>query len=155
MLCRVPESTFPRLPNDPTPSSPAVSARMSRQSSRDTGPERALRRALFAAGLRYRVHHLVSLRPRRHADIAFTRAKVAVFVDGCYWHGCPAHGTSPKANSEWWKAKIERNRLRDRDTDERLMAEGWLAARVWEHENPIEAAAKIAALVRRRRSSSL
>lgn len=127
---------------------------MSRQASRDTGPERALRRALFAAGMRYRVHHLVSTRPRRHADIVFTRAKVAVFVDGCYWHGCPAHASWPKANAEWWKAKIERNRLRDRDTDERLMAEGWLPVRVWEHEDPEDAAERIVAVVRERRPSA-
>lgn len=126
---------------------------MSRQSSRDTGPERALRRALFAGGMRYRVHHPVSVGPRRHADIAFTRARVAVFVDGCYWHGCPAHASWPKANAEWWRAKIERNRLRDQDTDERLMAAGWLSVRVWEHEDPMEAAARIAAIVRQRRPS--
>lgn len=125
---------------------------MSRQSSRDTAPELALRRALFAVGMRFRVHYLVSIRPRRHADVAFTRAKVAVFVDGCYWHGCPTHASWPKANAEWWKAKIERNRLRDRDTDERLTADGWLCLRVWEHEDPVEAATKIASLVRQRTS---
>ena len=100
--------------------------------------------------MRYRVHYLVSVRPRRDADLAFTRARVAVFVDGCYWHGCPHHATFPKANAQFWKSKIERNRMRDRNTDELLEANGWLSVRVWEHEDAADAAERIAVLVRER-----
>jgi DNA mismatch endonuclease (patch repair protein) len=128
-----------------TASSDAVKQRMSRQASHDTQPELLLRRILHRQGLRYRVH----LRPergiRRQADIVFTRAKVAVFVDGCFWHRCPEHGTEPKANSVWWKAKLDRNSERDRETDQALVAAGWTVIRVWEHEDPVEAAARVKA----------
>jgi DNA mismatch endonuclease (patch repair protein) len=89
---------------------------------------------LHAAGYRYRVTYPVPGLPRRSIDVAFTRAKVAVFVDGCFWHGCPEHGTSPRANSAWWRAKIEANRARDRDTSARLAEQGWRVMRVWEHD---------------------
>lgn len=82
-------------------------------------------------------------------DVAFTRAKVAVFVDGCYWHGCPEHGTSPKANSEWWQWKFARNQARDNDTNQHLEKLGWRVIRVWEHEDPAEAADRIEQAVRR------
>lgn len=99
---------------------------------RDTVAEIALRRALFAEGLRYRVDYsLPGL--RRRADVAFPRARLAVFVDGCFWHGCPRHGTWPRSNAEWWRQKIEANRRRDRDTDRRLRASGWAVMRFWEH----------------------
>lgn len=88
---------------------------------------------------------------RRRADVVFGPARVAVFVDGCFWHGCPVHATWPKANSDYWREKIETNRLRDRDTDQRLAAAGWLVVRVWEHERPEEAAQRIEAVVRSRR----
>jgi DNA mismatch endonuclease (patch repair protein) len=123
---------------------------MSRQPSKDTGPERALRKALFAAGLRYRVHYPISTKPRRHADLVFVRARVAVFIDGCYWHGCPTHGTWPKSNADYWRTKIEGNRERDLSTDELLRANDWLAVRIWEHEDPLEAAERVAAIVRAR-----
>ena len=100
---------------------------------RDTGPELAVRRALHARGLRYRVDHPLPFDRRRRADIAFTRAKVAVFIDGCFWHGCPQHGATPRTNTEFWRAKIERNRARDCDTTERLEAMGWVVLRFWEH----------------------
>ena len=103
---------------------------------RDTGPELAVRRALHARGLRYRVDHPLPFDRRRRADIAFTRARVAVFIDGCFWHGCPEHGATPRTNTEFWRAKIERNRARDRDTTERLEAMGWIVLRFWEHEAP-------------------
>ncbi|GAA2436551.1 very short patch repair endonuclease [Streptomyces macrosporus] len=126
-------------------------ARMSRQRSRDTEVELALRRALHASGLRYRVHRRPVKGVRREADIVFGPARVAVFVDGCFWHGCPEHATWPKNNAEFWRRKIEGNRARDLDTDARLAEAGWAAVRVWEHEDPAEAARRIAALVAGRR----
>lgn len=119
--------------------SPQISARMSRQRTAGTAPEAGLRRELFRRGFRYRVDYPLPTMPRRRADIAFTRAKVAVFVDGCFWHSCPEHGTAPKANAEWWAAKLARNVERDRDTDDRLRQAGWIVVRVWEHE-PVHAA---------------
>lgn len=132
------------------PSSDQVSRRMQRQASRDTLPEMALRSALHALGLRYRVHQRPIRGVRREADVVFRRARVAVFVDGCFWHGCPNHASWPKANAAWWKEKIEANRRRDSDTDIRLASAGWLAVRVWEHEEADGAASRIAALVRER-----
>lgn len=132
----------------PVPSSPFVSRRMGAQQRRDTRPEMALRRAMHAHGLRYRVH----VRPvpglRREADIAFTRAKVAVFVMGCFWHGCPRHATWPRANADWWRDKIERNRARDRETARRLRLAGWTPVVVWEHEDPEQAALRVLRIVR-------
>ncbi|MET9230568.1 very short patch repair endonuclease [Lentzea sp. NPDC003310] len=125
--------------------------RMSRQKSRNTQVEIALRQALHAAGLRYRVH----LRPmkgvRREADVVFTAVKVAVFVDGCFWHGCPEHATWPKNNAEFWRNKIEGNRKRDLDTDARLAEAGWLAVRIWEHESVEVAAGRVREAVESRR----
>lgn len=128
----------------PLPSSPGVSIRMSRQRRADTGPEMELRRLLHGEGLRYRVGTRVPGRPRRTIDIAFTRARLAVFVDGCFWHACPTHGTSPVANAAWWHAKLRRNVDRDQDTDEALAAAGWSVLRIWEHENPRQAASAVA-----------
>ena len=125
---------------------------MQQQRRRDTRPEVALRRSLHAAGLRYRVELPVIPTLHRRADIVFGPTKVAVFVDGCFWHMCPQHATSPKANADWWRQKLERNRERDRDTDRMLLAQGWLPVRVWEHENMAEAAVRVAEAVRRRRS---
>ncbi|MFE9394514.1 very short patch repair endonuclease [Streptomyces flavidovirens] len=120
----------------PIPSSAGVSARMSRQGSRDTSAEIAVRRLLHAAGLRYRVNVPVPGMPRRTIDIAFGRAKIAVFLDGCFWHGCPQHATQPKSNAEWWRTKLDKNIARDRETTEHLEAQGWTVLRFWEHENP-------------------
>ena len=123
---------------------------MQKQQRRDTAAERALRSALHRRGLRFRVDYkLPGL--RRRADIAFPRQRIAVMVDGCFWHGCPVHGTEPKANSEWWRAKIAANQARDVDTNTRLAAEDWHCERVWEHESPDSAAEVIAELVRNRR----
>src|SRR4051794_11274263 len=97
---------------------------MRRLRRRDTGPERALRSLLHRQGLRFRVDYSVPGH-RSRADIAFPRAKVVVYVDGCFWHGCPTHATWPKANRDWWRAKIEANRRRDADTSARLEDEGW------------------------------
>lgn len=126
-----------RVPPHPGASSPQVSARMSVAARRDTAPEMALRRALHAAGLRFRVVHPVPGNHRRSIDIAFTRARLAVFVDGCFWHGCPEHGTQPRANSEWWTTKLATNQARDTDTDRLLAEAGWRVVRIWEHE-PVE-----------------
>lgn len=129
------------------PSSPGVSARMSRQASKDTSAELAVRHLLHAAGLRYRVEYPVPGMARRRIDVAFTRAKVAVLIDGCFWHGCPDHATQPKANAEWWRTKLDRNMARDRETTEHLTAQGWMVLRFWEHETPEEVAARVRAAV--------
>ncbi len=120
----------------------------------DTKPERLLRSHLHRLGLRFRLHQPVLERLRRRADIVFRVARVVVFIDGCFWHGCPIHGTWPKENAEFWRKKIHDNRRRDADTNLRLAEAGWLVIRVWEHEEPRAAARKIAAIVRSRRSAS-
>ncbi len=133
----------------PQASSPEALARMVRQRRRDTGPELALRRELYKAGLRYRVDYaLPGL--RRRADLAFPGRRVAIFVDGCFWHGCPRHASWPKANAAWWRSKIEANRSRDRDTDARLADQGWKVIRIWEHETAEAAARDVIELVRPR-----
>lgn len=124
-------------------SSADASRRMARVRQKDTDAEIALRRELFRLGLRYRVDYVVFSKPRRVADIAFPGLKIAVFVDGCFWHGCPIHATWPKRNAELWKQKIEANRARDADTTERLREAGWTVLRVWRHESAVEAAATI------------
>jgi len=120
---------------------------MSRQRSKDTGAELAVRRLLHAAGLRYRVEYPVPGMARRRIDVAFTRTRVAVLIDGCFWHGCPKHATRPKANAEWWREKLDRNMARDRETTEHLIARGWTVLRFWEHESPDTVAARVAATV--------
>ncbi|MFE9466434.1 very short patch repair endonuclease [Streptomyces virginiae] len=129
-----------------------VRARMSRQKRRDTGVEIALRKALHAKGARYRIHRRPVKGVRREADIVFGPTRVAVFVDGCFWHGCPLHATWPRNNAEFWRAKIEGNQRRDRDTDCRLAEAGWFSVRVWEHEQVDEAAARVLAVVASRRA---
>lgn len=125
---------------------------MQRQTRRDTAPELALRRAVWRRGLRYRVDVAPLKGTRRRADMVFRSARVAVYVDGCFWHRCPEHATSPKANSEWWAEKLATNVRRDRDTDQRLAEAGWLVIRIWEHEDVTEAAARIEEAVRARQS---
>jgi DNA mismatch endonuclease (patch repair protein) len=120
---------------------------MRAQRERDTGIERALRSRLHALGLRYRLHRRLLPGSRREVDLVFPRARVAVMVDGCFWHGCPEHATWPKNNADFWRAKIEANVARDRDTDERLRAAGWTVLRVWEHESPDDAATRVATAV--------
>jgi DNA mismatch endonuclease (patch repair protein) len=115
---------------------------------RDTAAEIALRRVLHARGLRYRIDREILAGMRRRADVVFVTAKVAVFVDGCFWHSCPRHKTSPKANAAWWAAKLAENRRRDFHTNRRLRGAGWHVERVWEHEVPAAAAARIARVVR-------
>lgn len=116
---------------------------MARVRQRGTDVEIELRRALHALGLRYRVQVPLLRKPRRVADIVFMGARVAVFVDGCFWHGCPIHATWPKENAGFWRAKIEANRARDADTTRRLRELGWEVIRVWSHEDPTEAARRI------------
>lgn len=118
-------------------------ARMSRLRRRDNDAEIALRRVLHAEGLRFRVHVAVPGNARRSIDVALTRARLAVFVDGCFWHACPEHGTDPRTNSEWWQWKLRGNVERDRDTDRLLEEAGWEVLRVWEHEDPTLAGARI------------
>lgn len=117
---------------------------MSRQARAHTAPELLLRRQLHAMGLRYRVGLKVPGMPRCSIDIAFTRARLAVFVDGCFWHSCPQHGTRPSANGAWWQAKLIANQERDRRVDRHLTELGWSVLRVWEHEDPNESAVKVA-----------
>lgn len=132
-------------------SSAATRSRMSRQRARDTGTELAVRRELHGLGLRYRVHRRPLPEVRREADVLFGPSRVAVFVDGCFWHGCPEHATWPRSNAEFWRAKIEGNRQRDADTDRRLAEAGWAVLRVWEHEDPAVAARRVRDLVATRR----
>lgn len=116
---------------------------------RDTRPELELRRRLHALGLRYRVAYPIPGQRRRTIDVAFTRRRVAVFVDGCFWHGCPEHGTRSGSNSEWWARKLEANRARDLDSTRVLGELGWQVLRFWEHEDPAAAAAQVLAAVGR------
>jgi len=111
--------------------------------ARDTKPELAVRRLLHAHGFRYRVNFRPSREIRRTADIVFTRRRVAVFIDGCFWHGCPLHGTSPTANADYWGPKLARNVERDLETTALLTAAGWTVLRFWEHENPADVAALV------------
>jgi DNA mismatch endonuclease (patch repair protein) len=119
--------------------------------ARDTGPELALRSELHRLGLRYRVHRRPLPGFRAVADIVFGPTKVAVFVDGCFWHRCPIHATAPKANGDWWAAKLDANVERDRRTDARLEEAGWKVVRVWEHVAPEIAAAEILRVLAERR----
>lgn len=129
------------------PSSPEASQRMAKVRQKGTEAELALRRELFRMGLRYRVNYMVLKKPRRVADIVFPRLRIAIFVDGCFWHGCPEHATWPKQNAEFWRQKIETNRSRDSDTDARLIELGWRVVRIWEHELPPDAAKRVMKLV--------
>lgn len=135
---------------EPWASSAAVRATMQGNRRRDTKPEMAVRRAVHALGLRYRVDARPLTSLNRRADLVFTRAKVAVFIDGCYWHGCPEHGTTARTNADYWGPKIQRNRDRDADTDDRLTEAGWGVLRAWEHEDPLSVAQRIASVVQLR-----
>lgn len=139
-------------PGCPRPPSETTRARMVSQRRKDTTPELAIRRALHRRGLRYRVDVNPLGRGRGRADIVFAGPRVAVYVDGCFWHQCPEHGSMPRTNRDWWRRKLEANVRRDRGVDEALAAEGWFVIRVWEHEDPQEAADRIESLVRTRTS---
>jgi DNA mismatch endonuclease (patch repair protein) len=131
----------------PLASNDTVRRQMSRQRTRDTVPELALRRALHARGIRFRVHRRIAgCRP----DVVLTRAKVAVFVMGDFWHSCPAHGTQPKSNSAWWSAKLASNSARDERQRAELENMGWHVEWVWECEETGAAAARVERLWRTR-----
>ena len=136
------------LSKDSWASSEAARRTMRGNRRRDTAPELAVRRRLHAAGLRYRVDVQPLAGLRRRADIVFTRQRLAVFIDGCYWHGCPEHVSTPTTNGEYWSAKVAANRRRDADTNARLAAAGWRVARYWEHEAPEAVADDIRRILR-------
>lgn len=141
------------MPTEPTSwaSSPDVRGRMQRQRSEGTNPELLLRRELHRRGLRFRVHRRLVLGMRHSTDIVFGPAKVAVYVDGCFWHGCPEHYRPPLSNPGYWRVKIERNQARDSETGRMLQEAGWAVVRVWEHDDVVQAAARVEAIVRSRR----
>ena len=128
-------------------SSEATRKSMRSNRRRDTGPEMAVRRLLHASGLRYRVDYPLPFDRRRKADIAFTRQRIAVFIDGCFWHGCPEHFVAPKTNSDYWRVKIAGNIARDQDSDSRLQAAGWIVLRSWEREDPGTVAQRVREMV--------
>lgn len=109
---------------------------MSSTRGRDSTPELAVRRVLHARGHRYRVNYRPLDDRRRTVDIAFTRLKLAVMIDGCFWHGCPDHYRPASTRAAFWAAKIAGNRARDVDTDRRLKEAGWTVVRFWEHDDP-------------------
>ena len=133
-------------------SSDGVRRSMQSNKGRDTKPELALRRLLHAQGMRYRVSSRPLPKVRRTADIVFSGPKVAVFVDGCFWHGCDDHHTVAATNAAYWADKVRRNRERDQETDQLLRDAGWLPVRIWEHQDPHSAADEIIQLVRARSS---
>jgi DNA mismatch endonuclease, patch repair protein len=136
----------------PPASSPDVRRRMQAVRRRDTALEMRLRSALHRMGFRYRVDRSPLPEVKRRADLVFPTEHVAVFVDGCFWHVCPVHATWPKANADWWRAKLEANRARDASTDAQLQARGWTVVRIWGHESVQEAADRVAGEVRRARA---
>lgn len=138
-------------PAYPLPVSPGVSSKMRQQRSRDTMPEVLLRKDLHRRGLRFRTHGKIVPGTQRSVDVVFARSRVAVFVDGCFWHGCPVHGRRHfDSNPDYWSAKIRRNSNRDDDTNRRLRAAGWEVVRVWEHKETTEAADLVEQVVRSR-----
>ena len=138
----------------PKPLDGHIRARMERQARSGTAPELAIRRELHRRGLRYRVDTRPPVPSQRsRPDLLFTRAKVAVFIDGCFWHGCADHFTVPKNNREWWLEKIEANRVRDSRNTALLESAGYTVIRVWEHEAPMDAADRVQQVVRERLST--
>jgi DNA mismatch endonuclease (patch repair protein) len=131
-------------------SSPAVRAVMRGNRKRDTRAELQLRRILHRKGLRYRVARRPLPKYPRTADIVFGGARVAIFVDGCFWHGCEEHYSPPRTNAAYWGPKIARNKARDREVDFALARAGWRTIRVWEHEDPADAASRVADVVHAR-----
>lgn len=124
------------MPARPPASSPSVRIRMSKQQRRDTQPEVLVRRILHGRGVRYRIDVAPEPGMRCKADLLWRGLRLAVFIDGCFWHGCPDHATRPKANEAWWADKLDGNERRDRRTDLDLERLGWTVLRFWEHEEP-------------------
>jgi DNA mismatch endonuclease (patch repair protein) len=131
-------------------SSAATRKTMQGNRNRDTTAEINVRRLVHAQGLRYRVNARPEADLRCTADLLFPRARVAVFVDGCYWHGCPQHFTMPATNTAYWKRKIGRNQERDGETTAKLEERGWTVLRFWEHEPPASVARRVEQVVRAR-----
>lgn len=129
----------------PHPTSADVSQRMRRNPRRNTKPEIAVRAELHGRGLRFR-KDLPIRAPGRvvRPDVVFTRARLAVFVDGCFWHACPIHGNQPRANTDYWQPKLARNVARDRAVETALAEAGWRVLRAWEHEDPLQVADRVA-----------
>ena len=139
----------------PQPTNQWVTKRMRKNGRRDTAPEIAVRSQLHARGLRFRKDMPVRVPGRVvRPDIVFSRARVAVFVDGCFWHCCPIHGNVPTKNRDYWVPKLARNQMRDRAVDEALRAAGWTVVRAWEHEDPTGIAAKVEKTIKRAIASS-
>ena len=136
----------------PPASSPEVRRRMQAVRRRDTVLEMRLRSALHRMGFRYRVDRSPLPGQKRRADLVFPTERIAVYVDGCFWHGCPIHATWPKTNADWWRAKLEANRARDASTDAQLRDHGWTVVRVWGHEPVQDAVERVADEVRRARA---
>ncbi len=135
----------------PTPGEPiteATRATMKANRRRDTTPELAVRRILHGAGLRFRVDHPLPFDRRKRADIVFSRAGLYVFIDGCFWHGCPDHFVLPKTRTDFWHEKIARNRNRDLSTNAGLIAADLVPLRIWEHTPPAAAATLIVSAYR-------
>lgn len=138
-----------RVPTAPPASSQAVARAMRGNRKFDTKPELRLRSELHRQGLRFRKHMtLIASGRRASADIVFPRQQVAVFVDGCYWHRCPAHGTAPRTNTGYWAAKLRRNVERDAEINQALLGAGWAVLRIWEHTSTVDAAALVVHAVR-------
>ncbi|MGW2161633.1 very short patch repair endonuclease [Nonomuraea sp. NPDC001699] len=144
--------TEERLPPESTASSPEVRASMRGNRGKDTEPELALRKKLYQSGLRYRVNAQPLSEIRRKADVVFPADRVAVFVDGCFWHGCPEHYRPATRNADFWREKIQGNKARDTETTERLAAAGWTVIRIWEHEDPAAAADMVGHVIEQLRS---
>lgn len=134
-------------------SSAAARTVMQGNRSRDTRPELAVRRAVHRLGLRYRVAHRPLQNLRRSADLVFPRVKVAVFVDGCFWHGCPEHYRAPASHADFWRDKLAANRARDHETMELLRLQDWVALRFWTHDDPLLVAEEIRCVVEQRRQA--
>lgn len=133
------------MPSVPLHNQPSFSTtlRMKAQKIRDTKCEMSVRRVLHSMGLRYRVHIYPLESLKRRADIVFRRSRTAVFIDGCFWHGCTEHRGPSKTNTDWWSRKIQTNKVRDQDTDMKLRSAGWSVLRYWEHEQPVDVALQI------------
>jgi len=141
----------PLPPGAPAASSPSVRSVMQGNRKRDTKPELAVRKAIHRLGLRYRVARRPLPAARFTADLVFPSVRVAVFIDGCFWHGCPEHFSSPRTNASYWGPKIARNQARDAAAMTALRAAGWVGLRIWEHEAPDLAADRIAKTVHQAR----